>query len=76
MSDTIQAQIERAWEQHEADKALIAAYVPEADRLSWDEALSLAYERNKEAAQALMDSDESETPEERERRYMKELGFG
>lgn len=76
MSDTIQAQIERAWEQHEADKALIAAYVPEADTLSWDDALALAYERDKEAAQALMDSDDPETPEERDRRYMRELGFG
>jgi len=76
MSD-IQEQIDLAWEEHDADSALIEAYVPEADLLTWDEALKLAEERAQKAAQALQDSDEPETTmKELDARYLKELGFG
>jgi len=37
----------------QADRELIAAYVPEADSLSYEEALELAQERDDEAAAQL-----------------------
>ena len=71
MNDRIQAQIEQMWQQKEYEDALIAAYVPEADTVTRDEALSLAYERDVKAAQEL----EISAKKELDARYLKELGF-
>ncbi len=48
---TIEQEIELAWQEHE--DALIAAYVPEADVLSREEAVELAFLRNLEASSEL-----------------------
>lgn len=48
---TTEEQIEQAWQEHE--DVLIAAYVPEADVLSREEALELAFLRNLEASSEL-----------------------
>lgn len=53
MTDRIQAQMEQMWDLHEFETAMIAAYVPEAEQMSRDEALALAYQRDREAAEAL-----------------------
>lgn len=71
MTDSIQAQIEQMWQQKEYEDALIAAYVPEADTLTRDEALSLAKERDEQAAQEL----EFAAKKELDAQYLKELGF-
>jgi len=71
MNDKIQAQINQMWNQFEYENALIAAYVPEADIITRDEALSLAYERDAKAAQEL----EISAKKELDAQYLKELGF-
>lgn len=71
-NDTIQVQIEQMWKEHEEDQ-LIAAYVPDAENYSREDALKLALERDKEAALALADSKEPEKPDID--KMMKELGF-